>query len=711
MRSVARSALALAAFCALASAPRPGAAQEAAAPGRPAQAAPAPGPAPASGPEAVTPGPEPPAPAAPESSPDAAAALPPDLEASLAGLGEDANALRALVALGDGRPVEARELAEKQLAAQPDAYPAHCVLGLVQGQIEGNLARALHHFERCRALFEARHGTPDESNPWLWHRMAIEGLVRVATDMGRSDEALASIDAWDRAYGGDHRRQRAWVLAKTGKLRESRELAQAILADVEDANERAAAWQILCVVDAEERDAAASYDACKQAAELSDAQADPVHLTNAAEAASGVLRMDEAERWLVEATQREFPGSLAAPWGELAYLYLLEGRLAEAVEAVREARTASRRQRADVNAQTRAWHDLVAAGVLLVAGHPKEAERLAVRAEARPDRLGRVSSDEPEVTAAVALVTQLASRTAAAELEERASTSEWRPALRLHLDAAVHRFRAWLAGRRAVALYADRERLSSRIQPHAPGFVELPEWVENDLVSLVGPGVMAAALADARARGFVDDEHGYAQALEAEIARARGRDAAALAKSEAALARLPAWEALLRARVAATGADAALAQGDDARAQALFDLVFQLDPGVLRRMELALPARVETGSGQIAGEAARLLRGSPRLRDSERGFRVEVSEAGGAARACLGGAGGVVVRCAEVAPDANEAPDATARRLAAAFHREVFAPRVDLSQADLRALDGSNTVAAEHSRERVRIVLRDILAE
>lgn len=695
MRTLSRSAGALAAAALLAvglpAGPRPARAQEAAPPAAPAA--------------------EPPPTLEPEPAPTSDADPFDDLDASLEGFGEDANALRALALLGDGHPVEARELAEKQLAADPRSYPAHCVLGIVQGQLEGNLARALHHFERCRALFEARHGAPDESTPWLWHRMAIEGLVRVSTDMGRSDDALATIDAWDRAYGGDHRRQRAWVLAKTGNLRESRALAQAMLAGVEDANERAAAWQILCVVDAEERDAAASYDACKQAAELSDAQADPVHLTNAAEAAAGVLRMDEAERWLVEATQREFPGSLAAPWGELAYLYLLEGRLAEAVEAVREARAASLRQRADVNAQTRAWHDLVAAGVLLIAGHAQEAERLADRAESRPDRLGRVSSDQQEVTAAVALLAQLASRTAAAELDERASSSEWRPALRAHLDAAVHRFRGWLAARRAVALYADPERISSRIQPHAPGFVELPEWVELDLVSVVGPGVLSAALADARSRGFIDDEHGYAQAIEAEIARVRGRDAEALAAADVALARLPAWEALLRARVAATGAAAALSAGDDARAVALLDVVFQLDPGVVRRMELALPARIEASPGKVAAETARLLRGSPRLREAPDGFRVEISEAGAAARACLGGAGGVVLHCAEVASDPNEAPEATARRLAAAFHRETFAPRVDLSQADLRALDGSNTVAAEHSRERMRIVLRDVLAE
>src|SRR3989304_5659938 len=54
----------------------------------------------------------------------------------------------------------------------------------------GTLARSLHHFERCRALFEERHGSPDESEPWIWHQMALEGLVQVATDMRRHDEAL-----------------------------------------------------------------------------------------------------------------------------------------------------------------------------------------------------------------------------------------------------------------------------------------------------------------------------------------------------------------------------------------------------------------------------------------------------------------------------------------------------------------------------------------
>ncbi len=628
-----------------------------------------------------------------------------------AGLGSDVGALRALAALGEGRPVEAREIAESRLAADPRDYAAHCVLATIQGHVEGNLARSLHHFERCRALFEERHGSPDESEPWIWHQMALEGLVQVATDMRRYEEALEYIDAWDRHYGGEQRYPRGWVLANMGRLAEARALAENVLASTDDPKRHATAWQILCVAAAEVRNSQASYAACKRAAELIDADGDPVHLTNAAEAAEGILRMDEAERWLVQATRRELRGSLAAPWAELAHLYLYEGRLAEAVEAARQARAASRRRSANENAQTRAWHDLVTASVLLVAGHADDAARLAERAESQPDRLGRVSSDWREVAAAVALLERLASRTAAAERLERASWSSFRASLSEFGEALWLRARAWLSGRRAVALYADAELLSGRLQPHAPGFVELAEWMELDLASVIGPGVLAAALSEARARGLVDAEHGYADAYEAEIARVRGRDAEAIAAADAALARLPAWEALLRARVAAAGAAAALSSGDEARALAFFDVVFQLDPGAVRRMELALPARIDASPGDVAASTARWLRRSPRLRESPHGFRVEIAERDGGARACLAGAAGVVLACAEVERGSGEAADAAARRLAAAFHRRAFAPRIDLSQADLRALDGSTTVAAENARERLGIVLRDVLAE
>jgi hypothetical protein len=658
-------------------------------------------------PDAVAPGPD----AAGENEADAAG------EGALAdalvraGLGDDADALRALRALKGGRPIEAREIAEARLAADPRDFPAHCILGQVLATSEGNLARALRHFGQCRALFEARYGLPAESTPWVWHAAALEGFVRIATDMGRYDEALEAIGAIERLYDGERRHERSWVLAKTGHLREARALVQTALTESADPAERASAFQVLCFLAAEQREPEASYAACRAAVELAGADADPVYWTNAAEAAEGVLRVDEAERFLVEATRREFPGSLAAPWGDLAHLYLYEGRLAEAVGAVREARTASRRLRAYENAQTRAWHDLVAAGVLLAAGHPEDAARLADRAELQPDRLGRVSTDEREVAAAVALVDRLASRTAAAERMELASYAPLWPSLRARAEALWHRLEGWRAARRAAALYTDAQLLSSRLEPHAPGYVELGEWMELDLVQIVGPGALAVALDRARGRGLLDGERGYERAFEAEIASARGRHAEALAAAEAALARLPAWEAMLRARVAATGAAAALASGDDARALALLDLVFQLDPGAVRRAELALPARIEASSGPLAAETARLLRRSPRLREASRGFRVEIAEQGAGARACLASAGGVVLQCAEVEPVPDEAPSATARRLAAAFHRRAFAPRIDLSQADLRALDGSTTVAAEHARENMKIILRDVLAE
>ncbi len=64
-----------------------------------------------------------------------------------------------------------------------------------------------------------------------------------------------------------------------------------------------------------------------------------------------------------------------------------------------------------------------------------------------------------------------------------------------------------------------------------------------------------------------------------------------------------------------------------------------------------------------------------------------------------------MLSCSNVVPRAGEDDDAIARRLARQFHEDSFAPRVNLTQSDIRSLDGSTTVAAGHSAEKVRDVL------
>jgi hypothetical protein len=71
----------------------------------------------------------------------------------------------------------------------------------------------------------------------------------------------------------------------------------------------------------------------------------------------------------------------------------------------------------------------------------------------------------------------------------------------------------------------------------------------------------------------------------------------------------------------------------------------------------------------------------------------------------------VVLSCARVEPRPDEPPLEAARRLAAAFHETAFALRVDLSQADLKSLDGSTVVAGGRGEERLRLILRDLTAD
>jgi len=72
---------------------------------------------------------------------------------------------------------------------------------------------------------------------------------------------------------------------------------------------------------------------------------------------------------------------------------------------------------------------------------------------------------------------------------------------------------------------------------------------------------------------------------------------------------------------------------------------------------------------------------------------VEATGEGG--RICLLGLGGTVLGCGEASAEEGDDADALATRLVVAFHDEVFAPRVDMSQADANSLDGSNRTAPD----------------
>ncbi len=117
---------------------------------------------------------------------------------------------------------------------------------------------------------------------------------------------------------------------------------------------------------------------------------------------------------------------------------------------------------------------------------------------------------------------------------------------------------------------------------------------------------------------------------------------------------------------------------------------------MFRRLGLAVPVRFAAPSGELAEAVRDLLEESPRLdEDDDAALVVRIEGTPTSGRACLVGSGGAVLGCG--AADARRGDDAAAlaRRITAAFHAEVFAPRIDLTQSDVGSLDGSNRVSRD----------------
>lgn len=130
----------------------------------------------------------------------------------------------------------------------------------------------------------------------------------------------------------------------------------------------------------------------------------------------------------------------------------------------------------------------------------------------------------------------------------------------------------------------------------------------------------------------------------------------------------------MRARAAVLAGSAALELGDTATSADYFALALRLDGGALRRARRALPVSFEPDESAAARIAARVLRGSRRLRSEPGGLRLELRSSAGRLSALLRAKDGAELLAAEVESPADASPLQGARRLAAAFHARAFAP-------------------------------------
>ncbi|MEM7435162.1 MAG: tetratricopeptide repeat protein [Myxococcota bacterium] len=588
------------------------------------------------------------------------------------------------------RYVRAREESEKYLAEHPDSFIGHLVFSQAQHLGEANFPKALFHELRALELFEAEFGeTPTGSEPWRWHARILTALATTHGNLEHYDEQLAFMGRFNELYTPVLKAELAWPLMKLRAFDEARLAAEDGLT-TGDPFQIERAKNALCAIEFEAGDDELSYEICRDAVEYARdrfGSATAVDLGNFAESARSVFRFDEAERLLMEATKRGVSW-YGNPWLELADLYMRAGRFAESLSALREVPRHRASRPAHVRDSDRNEARRSLAAFLLLMGRPDEALGITDKALVLPDRRSHNSRDPEQDRSIVALLDRLARRMVAEQRIESTTAAPFYVRWWAHLEAAWLRFEGWRSGRQVARFLNDESRLVGTFAIGTARSAVMPPWLVGELVSVLGAGVVRAAVEKARAEDQRPGAAAYYDSVLAEVANSQRDYEDAIDFATRSLEGLQPGDALLSERVRAMMASAL---ADPREQAAIFEEILATDPGLFRRLGWALPVSIEAAESELDDDIASALKRSPRFSRSEDGLRIQV--AGG--QACLFGRTGTAWGCSASEPPENGDvdPDKGPAQLAVdSFHQVIFSPRVDLSRIDINSLDGSNRV-------------------
>ena len=624
-------------------------------------------------------------------------------------------ALEICDALALNENVRARELAQAWIKAEPQSAAAQFALAEILIRVEGNLARALFHLQRSEELTNySSLGRAMAAGQAEWHYLALSELSYVHQLMGNQQASLDYLDKIANVYGQDVESFRGWPLIKMQEWELARESANKVLSSSNDPRERSRAWNTLCAVELAQLRPSESLEACDKSLSEDEAAAesvlDTVYLLNASEVALSILRMEEAENYLRRATRNINPQSVGDPWVNLLYLYMGQGRFEEARSAIDNLLVWRNAQEPIVAVMNRAEHFLVAASFLQLAGYGEDAASLSATALNQPDRTGSYSADDAQKDSIAALINYLANRNAYELALEESAHLSLRQSLPVLSKAAVFRMKAWRSGRHAAALFADTQTLQNRLRPYAPLDVHIPEWIEPEIITLLGEGVVSGVLEQAHEAGAFTLNEGYYFAYKAEIAAVAGKHRETVEYAAQALRELPAQEVLLKARLAARSADAAWRLDQFELSLTHYELALKTDPSVLRRLGLSIPVRVVASRDDYSEELTDFLLDSPRFRADSRGLLLDIGSAV-EGRVCLRTRDSEAISCGQATGIDETMTLSPAQQLAQAFHFQAFGLGFEISQTLRIALKGNSAVVSSQKtldaqRERDSVLTR-----
>lgn len=595
-----------------------------------------------------------------------------------------------------GKYVRGRELAAAVLKGNPDSIPALYALAKVYADAEGILPQALFQIRKARHLIE-KQGRADPGNAavreWYILTLALEHEVLAALD--RSDEALCVIDRLEGVY--DQLPQRKiWPLIKLRRLDEAEAAVRAAEAD---GRWPATVLNSRCVLEDERGHRGAAFTAGQR---MVAAYAEsPVLWKNFGGAAQREFRLEEAERAFVQSTKAGPLDYSGTAFLDLAMLYIQEGRMREAIDALKQARGARAGRRLATLQDDQGLADRALALLLIALGRGQEADRFARRAYECPNRTGHSTGTSGTEALASGILLWTVLQTRIEQMREANGIYSGLELAARQKELRRLEFEAWTIKRRMRTLLSDSSRPNELI-PYVARGAGTDSWLLGTVVRLLPPGIALESVRLARVAEHHPGAVPYLDAIDAEAALGAGDPQRALKLADQALQQLPQeGEKLLRARTSAVGGDAARRLGKAAVSLQMFDRALTDFPQVFRLLGIALPVKIQDDGSPLAKRVAEALRRSPRFVESSGGFPITVNSAEGVLAIAMFRLGGTRHFDTTV-PARGEAEDVVVAAVTK-MHDRLASPTIDMSQIEINSLDGSPV--AEQARNQVDGVL------
>lgn len=583
----------------------------------------------------------------------------------------------------------ARQLTEEILKIEPDNYAALFLLGQIYHYGEGSIPRAYYCYSKARGLVEKEFSRPEASQSQTLYGELLENLGEAAQQLEHYQEAIDLVDLRDRLYPSQkHTARKGWPMLKLGRFDEARELMLKLLDDPEHSGYRGHVLNNLGNIEFETDNMQKSYEYFAKIVDEVEGSysVDPVYWSNAGEAARDLLRYDESEKLLLDSTKHFSPYTYSDPWGMLAELYAAESRMPEALEALKHMQAWRISGSAQVSQNK--WAECYghAGSVLLQMGYDEKALSIIERLVRRQDRNSSISTPATLVEARLVYLYALALQRNAQRLREKLSYCTWKEtpgnlARLWQMERQIGRERQKVAN-----LVVTNTGLAGFIQPFGARALDQPS-LSPACWSCFGPGATIAAvrrsLADPKPE--MTARRPYLLAILGEASFYDWNDKDAQENLEQAMVQLPAAEVKLRNRCQAMLAKTLTRQSKNNEALHYLQTLMDSDPSQLRACQLRLPIAIESDGSRAAAKAAAWLRNSPRCIFANGAFVLKLS--GDPVKGQLISPDKTLVGSFTGQPRSNA--DDAARSFCEVFHAEAFKPIIDLSQGDIRSIDGS----------------------